>query len=485
MLLQHVFFLLSLSQMLYHKYGFKYSVSGHANTAVHVMIYSIQGLFTTSYNFADEQRKILLLVVCSFLIILFFIKTIINIHDIHFISHNEVYSCIRYLDSFCFFAGVAEILVFFLVPIKHKGHQMFYIMMLFFVVGITIMFTCFIISYHNRASIESLAMNIFLTNKPIRIERLFEFLSQMKHKNSISEKYLLILDLLQLHQQKAKCNYQRCKCKQFDLLIRQIKNEESLEKIVKKIYNFIEKRLVEGIKNQVIENKDAKIQLILLHCDFLFSIREHMPTTLYLCQYYLMKKRKELNFHFSYFIYEIQTLAYKLLKNSSKTNLKLKEFLNINYEIEKVHKTASSLCQNFEKVMYFKALKNSNAKLLFTCEDVLYPIIEFGHQKNSVSKSIKQYYKEQLLGKNSELKYILYYYCKLFNISYDTQIMNELYKGKELFPFFSEIEEELTNKTTINENFMILFFNCENKFVIRYFSTRITELLDFGNEDLL
>ena len=197
-----------------------------------------------------------------------------------------------------------------------------------------------------------------------------------------------------------------------------------------------------------------------------------------------MKKRKELNFHFSYFIYEIQTLAYKLLKNSSKTNLKLKEFLNINYEIEKVHKTASSLCQNFEKVMYFKALKNSNAKLLFTCEDVLYPIIEFGHQKNILSKIIKQYYKEQLLGKNSELKYILYYYCKLFNISYDTQIMNELYKGKELFPFFSEIEEELTNKTIINENFMILFFNCENKFVI-YFSTRITELLDFGNEDLL
>lgn len=63
--------------------------------------------------------------------------------------------------------------------------------------------------------------------------------------------------------------------------------------------------------------------------------------------------------------------------------------------------------------------------------------------------------------------------------------MNELYKGKELFPFFSEIEEELTNKTTINENFMILFFNCENKFEIRYFSTRITKLLDFGNEDLL
>ena len=65
------------------------------------------------------------------------------------------------------------------------------------------------------------------------------------------------------------------------------------------------------------------------------------------------------------------------MKRKDKSDKKAKGFLKENLLLDKIMKIIYILCTNIERLLHMKNLKNSNSKLLYTCEDILNPLIEY------------------------------------------------------------------------------------------------------------
>ena len=154
-------------------------------------------------------------------------------------------------------------------------------------------------------------------------------------------------------------------------------DKQNIEKVVNKFISFGEKKITERITNHLSSQSGSLDKLLYLHCDFLFSIKKSIPITLYMCQYYLMKKKNELNFPYSYKLYELNALTIEKLKARQKHSIKVTNFVQESIIYEKVKKIIVILCSHFEKLMYYKTLKNTNSKLLFFFFFVLYPFIDY------------------------------------------------------------------------------------------------------------
>ena len=135
--------------------------------------------------------------------------------------------------------------------------------------------------------------------------------------------------------------------------------------------------------------------------------------------------------------------------------------------------------------MYYKTLKNTNSKLLFECEDVLYPFIDYISMQSQLKELIIKYAELHFFEHSLEIRYIIYYYTKLFNIDFQKKTMNKIYKGQKVYPSLIQIIDEKIELKKIRQNYIILFLNSDNRFLIRYISTETTEELGFVKNELI
>lgn len=198
-----------------------------------------------------------------------------------------------------------------------------------------------------------------------------------------------------------------------------------------------------------------------------------------------MKRKNDLNFYFSYSIYELNALTIAKIKKIQKISKKSSNFVKENIIFEKIQKLVILLCSYFEKLLYYKSLKNSNSKLLFTCEDIINPLIHFVNKGKELRALITRYANANVFEHSIEIRFILLYFSKLFNLPLENKTLIHIYKGKEIFPSFSQIKEGLLDSKSFKPNYMILFLNSDNKFIIRYISTEIVESLGYLRNDLI
>ena len=123
-------------------------------------------------------------------------------------------------------------------------------------------------------------------------------------------------------------------------------NKDKIEKLIYKFFYIGESKITELISNRSNITLIPLQKLLFLHCDFLYSLKGNIPVTLYLCQYYLIKMRKFLNFHYAYMIYEINYLTLRTMKRKDKSDKKAKGFLKENLLLDKIMKIISILCTN-------------------------------------------------------------------------------------------------------------------------------------------
>ena len=143
------------------------------------------------------------------------------------------------------------------------------------------------------------------------------------------------------------------------------------------------------------------------------------------------------------------------------------------------------MCNNIEMLLHLKNIKNTNSKMLFSCEDILYPLIEFVEKNKELIGFINDYTKKHIYELSIEVKFLLYYYSHLFNTQLPKRTARIIYNGKHSIPSYDEFEKINLEKFIEKKNALILFLTHENKFIVRYTSTEINDILLFKRNELL
>ena len=296
-------------------------------------------------------------------------------------------------------------------------------------------------------------------------------------------RFLVILDLIEAHQ--GKCVDEKCRCHKFMKYLASVNNKEKVDKLINKILYIGEMKITELIMNKNNDFTDSISKLLFLHCDFLYSIKENLAVTLYLSQYYLIKSRNEMSYYHAYMIYEINYLTMRKIKKRDRGDKKSKMFLKENLLLEKIMKIIMIMCNNIEMLLHLKNIKNTNSKMLFSCEDILYPLIEFVEKNKELIGFINDYTKKHIYELSIEVKFLLYYYSHLFNTQLPKRTARIIYNGKHSIPSYDEFEKINLEKFIEKKNALILFLTHENKFIVRYTSTEINDILLFKRNELL
>ena len=478
----YIFILFAANQSITSTYGFQMDMS-HQDITFHIVLFSLQGLYSTSFYYDDDIRKKYDVLVAYILFFILLLSMLNSFKHINFHYSSKVCFSIRFMNNFCLVSCLIEILIYHFAPERQKGDQKYYFGKLILDVINGFILTLYTAHIQKRLSFKRFSNGFFVMNKIFEVKSLFEFFLFIHELKTPQEKYLLILKMIQVHQEK--CNLETCQCHKYQKYFLLMNDKNNIEKVVNKFISLGEKKITERITNHLNSQSDSLDKLLYLHCAFLFSIKKSIPITLYMCQYYLMKKKNELNFPFSYKLYELNALTIEKLKQRQKHSIKVANFVQESIIYEKVRKIIVILCSHFEKLMYFKTLKNTNSKLLFECEDVLYPLIDYISMQSKLKEIIRKYVKLHFFEHSLEIRYIIYYYTKLFNIDFEKKTINKIYKGQKVYPSLTQIIDEKIELKNIRQNYMILFLNSDNRFLIRYISTETTEELGFIKNELI
>ena len=480
--LVYSFFSLTSGQSITNTYGFRYSFS-IITTILNILFYSIQGLYSISKYFTVSFRENFQVIVCYVVLILLITKTLYNYKQVNYVSSGLFLKFVNFINNFCFVSGVTEIVIYHVNPFNHKSDQAFYFVTLAFDLINGIVLTYLIEKFQNSRSFRNLAENFFQSNKMFKIETLFSYFWELKTMGKGQNRFLLILDLFDKHQEK--CNFEKCICHKYMKYLALMHNKEKIEKLIHKFFYIGETKITELIISRSNTTLSPLNQLLFLHCDYLYSIKDNIPVTLYLCQYYLLKMKNYLNFHYSYMIYEINYLTMKKIKKKDKSDKKAKGFLKENLLLDKIMKIVYILCNNIERLLHLKTLKNSNSKLIYTCEDILKPLMEYVAKNKMLIGFIISFTTKHSFELSIEVKFLLYYYSKLFNTDLPQKTNMIIYNGTNKLPSYEEFEKINFDKFIAKKNALILFLTDENRFIVRYTSTELNDILLYKRHELL
>ena len=481
-LIMYMFFVVSTSTSISNCYGFIYSFS-KLGVFFNVILYSLQGVYSTSFFYTESFKENYLMIMCYISVGLIAMKIIYTFKEVNYLGGSILLRFVCFVNNFCFVSGITEIVIYHVISDKYKVQQGYYFVTLLFDLINGYILTLFIEKIQTQMSFKNLALNIFVSNKYFQIESLFEFFMLLKTMGKGKNRFLVILDLIEAHQ--VKCVDEKCRCHKFMKYLASVNNKEKVDKLINKILYIGEMKITELILNKNNDFTDSISKLLFLHCDFLYSIKENLAVTLYLCQYYLIKSRNEMSYYHAYMIYEINYLTMKNIKKRDRGDKKSKMFLKENLLLEKIMKIIMIMCNNIEMLLHLKNIKNTNSKMLFSCEDILYPLIEFVEKNKELIGFINDYTKKHIYELSIEVKFLLYYYSHLFNTQLPNRTARIIYNGKHSIPSYDEFEKINLEKFIEKKNALILFLTHENKFIVRYTSTEINDILLFKRNELL
>lgn len=448
------------------------------DVAVKITFFSFQGFYSCSFFFEEKHRKDLHLYLCCISLFLLVIDLIISLKQVNFASSSIVDFFNKFLRNFCIISGVIELLIHFCLKNKNTNDQNYYLFFLFIEVLNAFIMTWFISYLQSQKGNERLAVNLFSMNKNCNINDLLEFFLQLNKKKTEKEKYLFIIGIIQIHQ--SKCTFEVCECHKYDrkFLLNQ---ENKVGKINQKFTALCERKIINIILHPSNTDRANYCQALLFHCDYLFSIKTNHTLCFYLTHYYLLKRINDLDKESSYMLFELSWLikTYERCKETKNDAVFLKEI----FGFEKIKRYLSVICSEIEKILYFKALKNSNSKLLFSCKDILEAINNFIVDNKKLSGILNEQSKRSTFSYSPEIQFLLFYYIKLFHIYLPKAIRSKIYSGTIEFPSCAEIME--SNNDTKNTNFFIVFLNPDNKFIIRHCSVEICEDLEYDRSELI
>ena len=106
--------------------------------------------------------------------------------------------------------------------------------------------------------------------------------------------------------------------------------------------------------------------MLILHCDYLLSLKKlNLPYLIYVCQYYLFNKQGYLTSQDSYLLYELNAILFSQMNEINRDNPNV-SLLEENYQFQKIQKVMEGTLINIEKILQYKALKNTNSSIIYS-----------------------------------------------------------------------------------------------------------------------
>ena len=165
----------------------------------------------------------------------------------------------------------------------------------------------------NKLSTEKITSDFFLDNKVLSIKNIYLFFLSFLGKKTSQIQYIYIVEFLTQHLKK--CTTEGCKCSEYISLFNMEKRKDNYYNVIQKFISRGEKKISSIIVNQHSFLADTIQNYLFMYCNYLYSIQKNYYVCFYMCQYYLLKKKNELSFQDSYYLFE---LSYPSLKNIKK-----------------------------------------------------------------------------------------------------------------------------------------------------------------------
>lgn len=491
LLLTFACFLFTSTKTLSHKYGFQTTTMSWS-VVVLTLLFQMQGIYSTSMYYSLPFRNTLRFILCCITTFLLSVHVFFTLKTYDFDSYFVF--VMKFIGNWCMIAGLLEIVLYFITDVQMSQKMTLIKTVVEIVNAFTL--TSFLINNQKKKSFEIFSHKIYVDKERIPPNSLKEYYYLLFKYVNGQDNFLELYNILQSHY--YQCSNENCKC------LKNIKKSQSLPLTEQKAFFnrlFItigEQEIVNCIMNYEHKYKIAKMQeLILLHVDFLFSIKKNYFLTFYLTHYYLEMKRNHLNIFYKYDLYEIRCLIIEKFKTekkaptriiktkiifqsillSSKHFEKAKSFINIQIFLEKIKIMLYSCCNALEEVINYKDRSMFNSKHTFTCEDLLKVIHRYTNDKNKIDIIIKEYFSKFYIS-NVEMNYLLKSY---FNLIYGEIPIQYRKRINE-----NSIKNYLKDKSiSVTDQHLILFLTNDNKLLIRYASLFLVERLHYDHHELI
>ena len=448
-----------------------------------------------------------LVLMCLSCIILFFIFIFSIRNHISSNFYNRIFYSFLF---FSFFSFVISTVMELQSESSRQINNSYYLLKHILVIFFTFISLYILIHLKRKFANRSVIHNLFIKNKNITsnyIYRLVEILGNFKNDISIFD---TVDDMLQEH--KAKCNVpDDCETDLFNVRdlyeILKLTQNENFFNIEAKEYNFIkryystlvfvENEISNFIHSLYIHKKLlTKVDILLIHCDFIYYYRKNRVHALYLIQEYLLRLRS-IPFHYLIYFYALKEEILKYWKDDltanesnfahEKIDPKFSYFYTYYENICTIKKYLLKICNELQQVLLLKKsfidiksntnnhMANTNINYIALIYD---KIMYIEHLLNLLKQNLFENYSKHML-KNPEVSYLL---TNFFDITHK-EIPN--YIGK-LFLFIKDyniVNEFDTAFEDIKYEHPFIFSAGDN--TIGYFSQKLAKYLKYKQKELI
>ena len=479
-IIMYQFFFLVSKQTLTNFHGFKSSFS-KTQKFIYTILFSTQGVYSALYLLKEEKQIEIGIYVSIIFTIILFINSIVLIKRVNFYSLSKLDIFFKYFSNFCTVSAITDLIVYYFGSEEIIQSQKFYLFLLVIDLVNGITFTKIIDYIQQKLFLNRLSKECFTFEKLFDYSILLQFYIIFINSEKLHERSLYIIELINQHQKKCN-NVENCLSKTIKQKLASSTNASQIEKIILNYLSYIEFQISEIIRQQGKEDKKQISHLLILHCDYLLSLKKlNLPYLIYVCQYYLFNKQGYLTSQDSYLLYELNAILFSKMNEINRDNPNV-SLLEENYQFQKIQKVMEGTLINIEKILQYKALKNTNSSIIYSCENILECSKNFAQNNKHLIHLVSLYENNNLIQHFLELKYLLLYYIKLFQVVLPKSLLKKLLINPE-----KDIENELL-ETIVNidnsNKFIIISLNKENKFSISHVSLELAELLGHSMKEI-
>ena len=471
------FFYIMINPGLKYHYGIKASFS-YKSIIIYSLMWSIQGVYTSSFILAPIKKKHFQIIVCYILVCLFILQDLLGLRRVSFLGKGTIDSFIKYMDNFVLTSGVIEIIVYHFGPSDICSQQSFYFIILLIGLFDSICIKLLMDKCHLHLFVNKFATLLFNYSKNINYQSFFQFYLIVDDITELTQKQYYLYKIILAH--KSKCSHpDTCQCRKYIQSFKSIENYSQIEKQVHKFIKYTEIHIIESITNYSKEQTKYISRLLFLHCEYLFTLkRKKIMNLLYLTKYYLINKKRYLSFYDSYFLYEINSILLEDNFTCQEEQINC-NIVSQNIVVERIQQLMEKACFNIDKVYQYKNAKNANSMLYFSFEDIFKAISEYYSVNQIIINVISSCTNEIIFDYFIELRFIILFYIRLFNLSITNTAL--FFDGKDTIPEYEDILTKLSDYELkpFDQSFLILQLNKENKFIVKYISLELAEMLSF------
>ena len=504
--IEYLFLRLNNIYCLFSSFGIPLYYSRRQDIFILIFIF-FQPIYGYTYIFNELKRSKIRLIICIILVSFLSFFIISNIKRYCFYSSSIVPIYNLGIIIFCWYSGIIEIILYYIIKSQEKMTQGFSILKLITSIGTSLLILS-IILYKNKQYYSYLfSVNLFNTEeKNTHVGEIYEFIcAYSKFRNTNFTNIDEVYELINTHKQK--CILSNCICNSLFKTI-SLTNQNQSEIMNEQLLIIGEQEITNRIFNLYKTRKFTQIlqDYCIIHVQYIYSISNKIYLSLYFANKYLQYSNK-MKFLTNYYFYEIKKIILgkifyekvlvekKYYNNETLINKKrqqfimkhLNTFLTFSIVNEIIKKLLLNNFENLEIVFSFRKKMNKNLKFsslnqktfnkfLLSCN-----IIKGNDEK--LQNILTNYLKGRVL-RNCEICYLLTNYFFLIHHQIPEKLEGAFDQHYQYSSIINEIDED-EKEFNMKYPMIITLSNSSDTFLISYINNIFREALGYSKSKII